>query len=148
MIELRLGKVCLRDNLCRKVPLNPNARMHWAERHRWNRAWKDAVYYSWLELGKPKLAGEGKPTVSILFRQIHLMDKDNLHAAAKPLIDALKPAHGILDANPGIGLIPDDGPDDIVLEVIQEKAEKRDEEGITMTISQAGEQSDRTSGES
>lgn len=49
-------------------------------------------------------------------------DDDSLHASVKPLLDALKPVKGKIVGDPGLpGLLRDDSPSDIDLEVIQSR---------------------------
>jgi len=66
-------------------------------------------------------------TLEIHSRRTRLLDPDNTFASAKPLIDALVE----------IGLLPDDGPEDITLKVTQEKVAHRAEEGTAVKIVKA-----------
>lgn len=127
-INLKLGEVCLSNGKCRRIPHNFNARLHWAERSRWNKEWKDAVRDALLEqVGptRPRTPLE-HPTVRFTLYQVHLADEDNLRGSIKPLLDALKPS--------GVNLIEDDGPDYIRLVVSQQKVSKRAEEHVEISI--------------
>ncbi len=105
--RLSLGEVCFGDRnpRCRRIPHNQNARMHWAEKNRWNQAWYDAVWWAWKEAtGKspPKLPLH-YPQITYTFFQIRQMDFDGMWGASKVLTDGLVRA----------GIIRNDSPADI-----------------------------------
>ena len=114
----------------RRVPSNINRKMHWAKKLRWDRAWKEEVFYAVAQqrgkLGKLPLAGV--PKVSVQLFQTKLMDYDNLHSSAKVIIDALK-------VGGGCGVIADDGPNDISVSVSQEQVNRRDDEHVEVELS-------------
>lgn len=104
--------------------------MHWAERSRWTKAFKEQV---WAEINshgnRARLwdmmkARTGKASVRVVFYACRMIDQDNLHGAVKPLIDALKGQ-----------AIDDDSPDKLVLEVRQEKAAHVEDQRVEITIS-------------
>ena len=117
-IELTLGQVCITNTKCRYVPHSPNKKMHWAEKAKWTEAWKDAVYYEWMECPIKKyiipILPLESPTVHITIFTIRVMDKDNMYASCKAIIDGLTVA----------GLIPDDSQDDISLTIDYQKVAK------------------------
>ena len=91
-----------------------NARMHWAVRAQWTKAFKQAVKSELLQkrIDAHNLIAtrKGKAWVRITFYSCRRMDQDNTYAAAKPLLDALKGE-----------VILDDSPDKLQLTVYQEK---------------------------
>lgn len=103
--------------------------MHWAEAKKWHDGWFSEVAIA------ARLATRGKAMVPYLrarvivdYQVVRLMDVDNLHGSAKPLLDALKDAHG------GAGVIVDDSPEHIELVVRQCKVGKINEQGVLLTI--------------
>ena len=64
------------------------------------------------------------PSVSIVMYRVRLLDTDNAYAATKPLLDCLCE----------VGLITDDSPSDINLEVRQEKVAHLNEQRTTLKI--------------
>ena len=85
---------------------NKLLRMHWTKRAKI----RDDYYMAIIEqIEYPMMAKEIKAKVIILSRRSRLLDKDNLYAGAKPLVDALKKS----------GLIWDDSPRWINLKVRQ-----------------------------
>lgn len=110
---------------CRRIPHSANARLHWAVRNRWNRAWKDQAALEALAV-RPG-APYRKATVVITLRSIHLLDTDNAYACVKPIVDGLK---GVL--------IVDDSLDHLVLQVQQQRVGKRNDEGVHVSVSPMG----------
>ena len=64
------------------------------------------------------------PSVSIVMYRVRLLDTDNAYASTKPLLDCLCE----------VGLITDDSPSDINLEVRQEKVAHLNEQRTTLKI--------------
>jgi len=100
---------------------NKLLRMHWSKRAKIQRDYYSAIYVAFpVYLSAPK---RKKKKVVITSYRKRLLDKDNLYAGAKPLVDALEKA----------GLIWDDSPKWINLEVKQavDGKNQRTEVGIT-----------------
>jgi Holliday junction resolvase RusA-like endonuclease len=102
--------------------------MHWAEKNRWVRAWKEEVYYKFLGSDiyrevKQKIPFDN-PIVLITYYTCYPMDRDNLYASAKPIIDGLTEA----------GIIHDDTEDDITLKVVQEKISKKVDQYVKIEV--------------
>ena len=74
--------------------MGPNHRLHWAARHRWNKAWGEEVWGRILSYGYPHLRSLAVPwecaIISITIYATHPPDYDNATASIKPIIDALK----------------------------------------------------------
>ncbi len=114
----------------RRVPHSLNHRMHWAERYRWNRAWKEAI--GWEVLARRKRLPPALPLprcrVGFTLYAVHLYDAhDNLPAAVKPLVDGLK-------VNGGCGLIADDAPGNFECSVSQVRVNRKSDERVELTI--------------
>jgi len=89
------------------ISANKLLRMHWAKRAKIQKDYYSAIYVVIpIYLHPPK---QRKRKVIITSYRKRLLDKDNLYAGTKPLVDALKKA----------GLIWDDSPKWINLEVKQ-----------------------------
>lgn len=83
-----------------RVPpsLNEVVGYHWRHRHRVSQIWQKEIWYALITAGySPQRLPYAKARVSI-HRQSHgKMDPDNLVGAMKPLIDALRYAHVLVD---------------------------------------------------
>lgn len=119
----------------RRIPHSGNARLHWAQRARWNRAWKEAAGWyatstrNGTRIGRiVALENAAKREVTITLHCIRQLDPDNAYAAAKPIVDGLK---GIL--------IADDSPEHIRLVVRQLRVSKRAEERVEVEVGAMGE---------
>jgi len=127
MIKLQLNQVCIgvRNYKCLRVPDSPNKKMHWATKHKWTKAWQEAVGWAVIKnrqkLGKLPLC---KPQICVLLRLCKLRDKDNLYASVKAVVDGLTIA----------GVIEDDSPKYIDLDVKQEKVAHRKDEYVEIII--------------
>lgn len=117
MVKLTLGQVCVgkKSFVCRYIPFNlSNKSFHWANKARWVDAWKEEVYYAVrkqrTKFGKLPYQ---RARILILFKTTRLMDYDGAYNAAKPVLDGLKKGEA--------GVIEDDSPKYIDLEVKQEK---------------------------
>jgi hypothetical protein len=102
-IHLELGQVCLggRRPVCRRIPLNMNARLHWSTRAKWNKAWYQEVWGRYVNAKYPLPAPRlERPQVTITFHRIVAGDYDGLWQSAKPIIDAIVQ----------LGLVEDDSP--------------------------------------
>ena len=88
------------------VSLNKLLRMCWAARNDYNNRWKMLVRAA---IPAPQEPPAGKQSVYIAQTRRRLLDPDNLYAACKPILDALKTW----------GLIADDSPAHISLTVFQ-----------------------------
>lgn len=131
MITLKLGQVCIGKRVfkCRRIPYNQsNQRMHWAVKAQWTNAWKEEVFAVWAH-NRPK--GIKLPFVyaqiCVVLYCVTLMDYDGAYTAVKPLLDALK-------VKDGIGVIIDDSPKYIDLQVQQKKVAHRNDEWVEITI--------------
>lgn len=78
--------------------LSLNQRLHWRERHRRNRAVKDAARLAWMQAGQPRF--EGPVRVSMVVRRGRTIDHDNAITGTKAARDALF----------NDGIVPDDSP--------------------------------------
>jgi hypothetical protein len=117
----------------RTIPHSGNARLHWAQRAKWNNSWKeqtgwaakkaiwDTIAYGFVDLSVKSL-------ITITLHTCRLLDADNAHACVKPIVDGLK---GIL--------IADDSPEHITLTVKQKKVSKRAEECVEVEVRSVGE---------
>lgn len=131
MITITLSQVCVGKRIlkCRRIPHNQsNQRMHWAEKAKWNDAWKREVGYSFLA-ARPRNLKLPLPhaKITITLYAVSLMDYDGAYNCVKPLLDALK-------VNGGVGVIVDDSPKYIDLLVKQEKIAHRKDERVVITI--------------
>jgi hypothetical protein len=90
--------------------LNPNARLHWAERAERTRDWRTRARLAWLEAGAPRF--DVPVTLSFTVRRSRVLDVDNTVAALAPILNGLRrdPRHPDRDA-----MIPDDGPEWVTL---------------------------------
>lgn len=111
-------------NRRRAIPHSANARLHWSERARWNQAWK--IQAGWAA----RIARAGYTVdlaahaqVTVVLHSFQLLDDDNAHAAAKPVIDGLK---GIL--------IADDSPQCIELRVCCSPVKRRADERVEVSV--------------
>lgn len=131
MINLKLGQVCVgkRNFKCRRIPHNmSNQRMFWATKAKWNDAWKEEVFAVWSQ-NRPRTIKLPLTTakITITLYMCKLMDYDGAYNCVKPILDALK-------VNGGVGLIIDDSPKYIDLEVKQIKTAHRKDEHVLITI--------------
>ena len=120
-----LGTVCISRNKCRRLPPNPNQRMHWAEKHRWNKAWGEEVWAR-LRASYPQPRVFEHAIISATLYAIRLPDYDNAVASMKPLIDSLK---GFV--------IRDDSPDRCEIKVTMVKVDHKNEEHVELRIDNA-----------
>jgi len=103
------------------LPPSPNKRVHWAVK----RKMRDE--YAWLmiqAMGVPRLKVLGKARVDIVRYAIRMMDKDNLYASMKQVIDALRMAH----------IIVDDTEEHITLTVTQERVHAKKDQRVEITV--------------
>lgn len=77
-----------------------------------------------LAAAQGKAAGSPRIVVRIASFRVRLLDPDNLAGGAKYIVDGLRYA----------GLIPDDSPDQIILEVSQKKVTNRNQELTSVEI--------------
>lgn len=105
-----------------------NQRMHWAIKAKWGAAWKEAVWGAWLEQ-RPRMTKIPLEfaKITVFLHVVTLMDYDGAYNAVKPLLDALK-------VKDGIGIIIDDSPKYIDLEVKQIKTAHRVDEHVSIQI--------------
>lgn len=104
MIEIQVPEIA--------PSLNRLVRMHWSARRRLLKKWEWIVFAEVYRVGGPlAIKYHGKMRVSIIRRSHHVLDHDNLHGAAKLVLDALKAAR----------VIEDDSPDHIELHCEQER---------------------------
>lgn len=93
--------------------LNRLMRMHWAARRKLLKKWEVILWAELYRIGAHDFRYKGKVTVQIMRRSHHMMDADNLHGAAKLILDSLKTA----------GVIEDDSPEHINLICEQESGQ-------------------------
>lgn len=131
-IKLVLGQVCIGKRVikCRRVPHNMSnhASMHWGEKAQWTKAWKEEVGVQFM-LKRSKLwkLPLKNAFITINIYTTRYFDKDGSFNAIKPLLDALK-------VNGGVGVIVDDSPKYISLEVEQIKVAHRTDEHVEILI--------------
>jgi len=99
-----------------RIPISPNyiRGKHWRVRHRESKLWNEEVYYAVHQARVHRDAPYQKAKVVIERRSRGELDKDNLYACVKPVIDALRYAHVLVD----------DSPDHLELEVTQTRHHK------------------------
>lgn len=108
MIEIEVPEVA--------PSLNRLMRMHWATRRALRKKWEWVVWYEAYRVqGAAAIRYDGRVSVRIVRRSHHVLDEDNLHGAAKLILDALKSAK----------VIQDDSPAHITLTCEQEKGPAR-----------------------
>lgn len=123
-MRLKLGMVCISDEKCRRLPYSPNRRMHWGEKSRWAKAWKEAVFWAYYEAGVvhkrplPEFA-----IITVYLYTTRPQDQDNSVASVKPIVDGLK----------GLAIIDDD-PTHCEIRVITEKVAHKTEERVEIEI--------------
>lgn len=130
-IKLILGQVCIGKRVmkCRRTPFNTsNHSMHWGEKAQWTKAWKEEVWAQFMmqrsKLWKLPLK---KASIVITIYTTHLKDYDGAYTSVKNLLDALK-------VNGGVGVIIDDSPKYISLNVEQIKIAHKAEEHVEILI--------------
>lgn len=131
-IHLKLGKVCIgsKKPVCRSIPLSPNRlnTMHWAIKMAWKNAWKEEVWGRWLEIRKDhkdiKFPLEKVKITPYVFYSKLQQDMDNQIASLKPVIDGLTEC----------GVIVDDNPHCVNLEMPTYVHCKKDQEHIELVI--------------
>lgn len=91
MIELDIDEV---------VPsVNRLMRMHWAQRRKLQKKWHWLIWLEFYRRGAPKVP-KGRLAVHITRYSFHVLDDDNLHGAAKVVLDALKTVKILTDDSP------------------------------------------------
>ena len=126
-IKIVLGKVCLKKKtgfVCRFVPHSPNFKMHWAEKARWSKEWREQAYY----LTKEKLIvpNRKKPVILEAFiYSTHPQDQDNAMASIKAIIDGIKLG----------GAMVDDSPSWCEMKIQVFKVNKVEEQHVEVTVS-------------
>lgn len=104
--------------------LNEWERMHWASRRRYKRKLARNIGTTMLITGQrfPDLSRYPRADVRVERHSSRSPDNDNLTASVKPLLDALQPASN--KRKYGLGLILEDNPDTITLDVQHVKARR------------------------
>ncbi len=124
-MKFSLGLVCISKNKCRRLPYSPNVKLHWAEKAKWTKEWKDAVGWACYE----KMCGNrNKPPmknalVTITLYANHPYDQDNQYASVKNCVDGLK---GLLITN--------DDPEHCEIVVKTIKVKTRKEEHVEIEV--------------
>lgn len=91
-------------------PPSPNRlRGHWSTRWKQTHSWRDDVTYLARAQRPDAPYPVAKVTITFEHRQHHFRDEDNLVASCKPILDGLRLG----------GVIVDDSPDHITLDVRQ-----------------------------
>jgi hypothetical protein len=82
--------------------LNRLMRMHWAKRRKLKKKWDWIIHVSMYQRGMDfaALRGGGKLQVRIIRRSVHILDPDNLHGAAKLILDAMCECGALIDDDP------------------------------------------------
>src|SRR5271170_3164699 len=85
-----------------RVPasLNETMRSHWRHRLREGKLWQREVWFALLQAGHSHLVPYARAKVTINRRSRGQLDPDNLVGSMKPVIDALRYAHVLLDDTP------------------------------------------------
>jgi hypothetical protein len=80
-----------------RVPSSPNylRGKHWRVRHRETQIWKEEVYFAVRGMRPEKPYPKAKVTIDR--RSLRKLDEDNLYGAIKPVLDALRYSHILLD---------------------------------------------------
>lgn len=115
---ISLGKMKIKT---RRLPPSLNARMHWAERAKWNKEFKDQVY--WL-CKIQKIPASKYAEITVINYTLKPMDRDNLYGASKACVDAVVLA----------GVIPDDSEIYLDLKVKNVLVKTRKEQRVEMVI--------------
>lgn len=82
-----------------RVPVSPNylRGKHWRHRHRNSKVWNQEIYYAVHQARVHRDAPYERARVTIDRRGRGELDPDNLVACVKPVIDALRYAHVLVD---------------------------------------------------
>lgn len=107
MIRLRISR----------VPASPNELLgfHWRYRKKNCDLWQREVYYALVQAGHRNLIPYGRAQVSIDRHSHGELDPDNLIGSVKPILDALRYAHVLVD----------DSPAHLVLKVTQRRCPRK-----------------------
>jgi hypothetical protein len=124
LIQFKVGPVYVGVKQ-RRIPQSMNARLFWAQRHRWDKQWKECVEAGIWE-NKKKLGPMPyeRARVLVTLYTMKLLDKDNAYASVKPIVDALKI----------YGVIVDDRMDCIDLTVEQQQVRHKVDEKVILEI--------------
>ena len=125
---IRLSKVCVKKGgafVCRALPHSPNSRMHWAEKARWTKAWKEQVGWRCIETNAHanRSHTEIPARVTVVLYTCRPQDYDNSVASVKAIVDGLK---GVV--------IADDSPEHIQLSVQTIKVNKKYDERVEIEL--------------
>ena len=132
ILHLKLGQVCINKNkrefVCRYIPLNTaNRTMHWTMRSKWTNAWKAEVMAQ-VQLNRKNLKIPlEKAKIKIILNTARIMDFDGAYNSVKPILDGLKKGNA--------GIIIDDSPKYIELEVKQIKVDHIKDQFVEIIIS-------------
>jgi hypothetical protein len=74
--------------------------MHWRYRHKNSKLWQTEIHVTLHQQGGPPQAPFGRARVCIERRSPGELDPDNLVGAVKPIIDALRYSHVLVDDSP------------------------------------------------
>jgi len=106
---------------------------HWAAKHKAKKALQST--WAWeiaTSLMPDKPAMLRRARVTVYRHSVGTLDADNAYGGCKALIDVLKPAS---KRNPhGLGLIEDDSPEHLLLDVRQVRAAKRADQKTVVVI--------------
>ncbi len=105
----------------RRVPYSPNKKLHWANQHKWKKAWQEMTYWMIKAQSVPK---RERASVNIKVYSVKPMDKDNCYASLKGVVD------GIVQA----GVVKDDSNEYLDLEVKQIKVNRYNDEKVVLEI--------------
>ena len=138
-IHLKLDPAVVGQQM-RRIPHGPNARLHWATKYRWNRAWEESVFTAvqqWRADHKQKSVPKmEKAKIEFVFYTIQALDEDNSYFCLKPLLDALRaprPSEKFKDCI-RLEIIPDDDLAHVEIAVRQVRVNRRNDERIEIII--------------
>jgi len=91
----------IRIEIPRVAPsLNSQIGQHWRHRKRTADLWQNEVYYALHQAGLTPAEPFPKARVAIRREGKRELDQDNLTGSAKPILDALRYAHVLVDDSP------------------------------------------------
>lgn len=86
-----------------RIPASPNQLLgaHWRHRHRNSQTWQDEIWFALHQAGySTQRTPYARARVTIDRRSRGELDPDNLVGSVKPVIDALRYAHVLVDDSP------------------------------------------------
>ena len=126
-MKITLKQACIESQRgvfkCRMIPYNmSNGRVHWAVKKKWNDAWYAEVLAAVMGSKEKRIFNKARILINLYKHQF--FDTDGAYNAIKPVLDGLCNA----------GVIIDDSPKYIKLNVEQIKVEHRKDERVEIII--------------